>query len=279
MKKMIETFKALSILGKVSLAIFVIIIILGIFSSFLSVHSCEIPSGEPLDKPSYRHWLGTDDLGIDLWAQICNGARISIIVGFSVSLLAGVGGGIIGIISGYKGGLVDRIIMRITDMIIVLPDLALMIVIGTFFGSSLKNIILVLVLFSWTHTARIARSKVISVKQEKFITAAQSYGAGLLHLILRHFIPSIAPLVMVSIMRLMSRAIVAEASLAFLGLGDPTSKSWGLILNHAINFNGIYFTEYWKWWVISPLVAILALALAIAFMYRELERLIIYKKT
>jgi len=266
--------KRLTFLGKIGLAIVLTVLLLAIFSDLLALHPYSIPSGDALKAPGADHWLGTDDLGIDIWAQICFGARISIIVGFGTALLAGIGGSIIGIFSGYSGGLTDKLVMRLTDLVIVLPDLPMMIVLGAFFGPSVRNIIIVLALFSWTIPTRIVRSKVLSVKQEKYVEAAMSYGAGFWHLTLRHFLPNILPLVMVSVIRLTSRAIVAEASLAFLGLGDPISKSWGLILNHAINFKGIYFTDYWKWWVVSPISAIMLLVTAIAFISRDMERII-----
>ena len=266
--------KRLTFLGKIGLAIVLTVLLLAIFSDLLALHPYSIPSGDALEAPGANHWLGTDDLGIDIWAQICFGARISILVGFGTALLAGIGGSIIGIFSGYSGGLTDKLVMRLTDLVIVLPDLPMMIVLGAFFGPSVRNIIIVLALFSWTIPTRIVRSKVLSVKQEKYVEAAMSYGAGFWHLTLRHFLPNILPLVMVSVIRLTSRAIVAEASLAFLGLGDPISKSWGLILNHAINFKGIYFTDYWKWWVVSPISAIMLLVTAIAFISRDMERII-----
>lgn len=265
--------KEFTVLGKIGAIVVFIILFIGIFADWLSVHSYSIPSGDSLEAPGTVHWLGTDDLGIDIWAQICFGARISIIVGFGTALLAGIGGSIIGMFSGYFGGMTDKIVMRITDIMIVLPDVPIMIVLGAFFGSSIKNIIIVLALFSWTIPARIVRSKVLSIKREKYVVAAKSYGANFLHLTLRHFLPNIFPLVMVSVIRLVSRAIVAEAGLAFLGLGDPTSKSWGLILNYAINFRGIYFTDYWKWWVVSPIAAIVLLVTAIAFISRDIERI------
>lgn len=259
-------------MGKLSTVILIAIIMLALLCPLLSPYSSRIPSGDSLLPPGKIHWLGTDDLGIDLWAQICYGARISTIVGFGTALSAGVGGTIIGIIAGFYGGIVDRVLMRLTDMMIVLPDLPMMIVLGAFFGSSLKNIIIVLALFSWTGPARIVRSRIISLKQSPSVVAACSFGAGFCHLARNHFLPVILPLVAVSIIRLVGRAVVAEAGLAFLGLGDPTSKSWGLILNHAINFPGIYFTQYWKWWILSPLTAIILLVLSIAFFSRELER-------
>lgn len=261
-------------IGKIALVIAMIIVIMGVFSESLSFHPNNLPSGSALEAPGRSHWLGTDDLGIDLWDQICYGAKVSLMVGLGTALLAGLGGSLIGIVSGYVGGIVDKVIMRITDLIIVLPELPMMIVLGAFFGPSLKNVILVLALFSWTGPARIVRSKILSVKQEHYVIAAKSYGAGLWHMIMLHFLPSVLPLVMVSMIRLIGKAIVAEAGLAFLGLGDPISKSWGLILNHAISFKGIYFTEFWKWWVVSPIVAITLMVVSIAFISREMEKFV-----
>lgn len=270
--RMAKMAAEISLMGKVALAIVGAEILLAVLSHRLTFHSYQFPSGEALVAPGGTHWLGTDDLGIDIWAQICYGARMSIGVGLATALLSGGGGMIIGLLAGYWGGVVDKILMRLTDMLIVLPDLPVLILLGALLGPSIHNIILALILFSWTGTARMARSKVLSLKQEKYIIAAQSYGAGFWHLTFTHFFPALLPLMMVSMIRLAGMAIVAEAGLAFLGLGDPTSKTWGLILNRALGFSGIYFTEYWKWWLTAPLVAITLLVLAIALIGRELEK-------
>lgn len=276
-KVIINALKAgnkLSLGGRAALLIILLTCLIGIFAGWLSPYPYNLPAGKALQPPDARHWLGTDDLGIDLWAQICHGARLSVGVGIGTALLAGLGGSITGMAAGYCGGSLDRLIMRLTDMLIVVPDLPLMIVLGVFFGPSVSHIILVLALLSWTTPARIVRSKILSLKQEQYITAAQSYGAGFFHLGARHFLPSIWPLAAVSIIRLTGRAIVAEAGLSFLGLGDPASKSWGLILHHAVHFKGIYFTDFWQWWVTAPLTAITLLVAAIALLARDCEKLI-----
>ncbi|MGH4125410.1 MAG: ABC transporter permease [Clostridium sp.] len=274
MNKLMKKINKFSIIGKISIVIIIIMILMGMFSNIISIRPHNIPSGKAFEPPNKAHWLGTDDIGIDIWAQICYGSKISITIGFASAFLAGVGGSIIGIFSGYFGGLVDKIIMRIIDMIIVIPNLPMMIVLGAFWGPSIKNIVLILVLFSWTTPARVVRSKVLSIKQEKYILIAKSYGANFIHLTWKHFLPSIMPIMMVSVIKLVSKAIVAEASMAFLGLGDPVTKSWGLILNHAIGFKGIYYTNYWKWWIMSPLTAIIMLIVSIAFISRDLEKII-----
>lgn len=263
-----------SSIGKISLIIIGLMLMIALLGERLAIYPAKVPSGPALQGPSGQHWLGTDDLGIDLWAQIVYGARMSMVVGLSTALLAGIGGGLLGICCGYYGGSLDRWMMAVTDMMIALPDLPLMIVLGAFFGPSIKNIILVLSLFSWTGPARIIRSKIISMKEESYIKVAESYGANFWYLARYHFIPGVFSLMSVSFIRLMSRAITMEASLSFLGLGDPTSKSWGLLLHHAMNFKGIYFTPYWRWWVLSPLMAILLIVASFAFIAREFERIL-----
>lgn len=274
MKKYIMQFKKFTIWGKLSILFLSLIIFVGILAPYLSPYPHKSPSGGALEAPSMEHLLGTDDLGIDLLSQIIYGARISLIIGFSTSILAGLGGAILGILSGYYGGIIDKIIMRLADMMIALPNLPMMILLGAFFGPSIRNIVLVLVLFSWTSPARIIRSKIISIKEESYITMAESYGASFFHLLKTHFLPEIVPILAITIIRITSRAVVAEAGLSFLGLGDPTSKSWGLILNHGINFKGIYFTDYWKWWVMSPLLATMLLVLSISYISKDLERIL-----
>lgn len=272
MKKILNKYQHFTLLGKLSLWFLAFIILVGLLAPY--IRPSNVPLSNALLPPSPAHLLGTDDLGMDLLSQLLYGARISLVIGFSAALLAGLGGGILGVISGYYGGIIDTIIMRLADLVMALPDLPLMILLGAFFGPSLKNIVLVLVLFSWTMPARIVRSKVISLKQEPYIIMAQSYGAKFPYLFKTHFLPEITPVLAITIIRITSKAIVAEAGLSFLGLGDPTSKSWGLILNHAINFKGIYFTPYWKWWVVTPLVATMLLILSIAYISKDLERIL-----
>lgn len=271
MTRVFQRLKIFSCMGKLSVLIIIFFITLSVFGSLLSYYPHNIPSGSPLDPPSRLHWMGTDDLGIDIWAQICYGARISLVVGFATAFLAVGGGGLLGIYAGYYGGKIDEWIMRIIDLIMIIPELPIMIVSGAFFGPTLKNIIIVLSVFSWTIPAKIVRSKILSIKSEDYIKVAESYGAGFLYITKKHFFPQIFSLLLVSFIKLMSKAIVAEAGLSFLGLGDPTSKSWGLMLNHAMAFSGIYFTEFWKWWVLSPLICIIIIVLTVALIGKEIE--------
>lgn len=272
MKNFLVFYKSSSISGKISMLMIALVFLVAVFGTAFSRHSAFVPSDSAFVPPNTEHLLGTDDLGIDLWAQICEGAKLSLTIGIFSALLSGIAGSFIGIICGYYGGFFDKFVMRVSDILIAIPSLPLMIVMGVFFGAGIQNIIFVLAVFSWTGPARIARSKVISLKTEKHVLVAESYGAGIFYLTFRHFLPEIFPVVMVSFIRLVNRGIVSEASLSFLGLGDPTAKSWGLILNHAISFKGIYFTDFWKWWLVSPFAAITLTVLAISFIARDAEK-------
>jgi peptide/nickel transport system permease protein len=272
--KIVERLKEFSLPGKVGLVVILVVLLAAILAPYISIHPPNVSSGPPLSPPGKGHPLGTDELGVDLWAQLCYGARVSLLVGFGTALLAALGGGLVGIVSGYLGGWADKVLMRLIDMMIILPDLPVMIVLAAFFGPSVLNIVLVLALFSWIFPARIVRSQILMVKERGYIKSAETYGASVWYLMWKHFLPEVFPLVAVNMIRLSGRAIVAEASLSFLGLGDPTSKSWGLILHHAISFKGIYYTDFWKWWLLYPWLALTIVVISLAFISRELERMV-----
>lgn len=273
MKKTIKFFKELSVLGKISAIILFLIFCMAIFAPLITNMPHDKISGGALLPPGDPHILGTDQIGLDIWAMICYGSRVSLLVGLGTAIIAGFGGGVIGMIAAYKGGKTDRFLMRVIDIMMAFPDLPAMIVLAAFFGSSVFNIIMVLVLFSWSIPARIVRASTLSLKEQPYIKMAQHYGASTSYILRKHFIPELFPIVMISMIRLAGMAIVTEASLAFLGLGDPTSRSWGLIINNATSFKGIYFTEFWKWWLLYPWLALMLLVTALALLGRDIEQI------
>ncbi len=254
------------------MTVLVMVLMLAVAAPMVCEHSHRQASGPVLSAPSRDHWMGTDELGVDIWAQVCFGARISLLVGTGTALLSGLGGALAGILAGYLGGWTDRLLMRLIDILLVLPDLPVMIVLAAFFGPGVWTIIVVLSAFSWVFTARIIRARVLSLKQRRYIQAAETYGAGVLYLMRRHFLPAIFPLAAVGMIRLAGRAIVAEAGLSFLGLGDPTSCSWGLIMHHALSFQGIYFTDFWKWWLLFPWLALILVVTSLGLLGKDLEK-------
>ncbi len=260
-------------MGKLSLIILGGFILMALISGNLTRYPANDASGPPLSAPDQTHIMGTDELGTDIWSQICFGSRISLCIGLGTAFLAGIGGAVAGSVAGYRGGITDRLVMRLIDILTVLPDLPAMIVLAAFFGPGLITIILVLSLFSWVFTARIVRSQVLMLKEAGYVKYAELSGAGAVYLFRHHFLPETLPLVSVSMIRLAGKAIVAEAGLSFLGLGDPASKSWGMILHHATHFKGIYFTDFWKWWLVFPWLALSLMVTSLAFICRDLEQL------
>ena len=257
---------------KLSYVFLFLIIILAILPYFSFLKSGTVPSGVALLPPSKEHWFGTDDLGIDIFSEICYGAKSTIILSCSSALFAAVGGSIIGMVAGYFGGIFDEILLGIIDFFISVPDLLLMVVLGTFLGPSLKNIIFSIVLVSWIMPAKITRSQILRMKQENYIKIVKIYGAGFIHLFLWHFWKPFFSIIMMSVIKLMNRAILAEAALSYLGLGDPLSKSWGMIITRAMDFPNIYLTEFWKWWLAYPVIFMALMVLSIAIIGQKIER-------
>jgi ABC-type dipeptide/oligopeptide/nickel transport system permease subunit len=194
----------------------------------------QVSLSERMQMPSARHWLGTDELGRDTWARIMHGGRVSLTVGLVVGLSTVVLGGLIGIVAGYYGGMLDNALMRLVDTIYTIPRIVLLLVLSKLAGPGLLNIIIILVALEWTNAARLARSAVLSFREQEFVLAAQCLGASRWRVMLRHLLPnSLAPLIVAATLDA-GAAIRAETTLSFLGLGiQPPTPSWGNLLTHA----------------------------------------------
>ncbi len=207
-----------------------------LFADLLTPYEPFRSAGRPLQPPSIEHLMGTDDLGRDVWTQVLYGARTSLLVGLSVAGIAALIGSLIGGISGYTGGLVDDGLMRLTEFFQVLPRFFLAVLVVAFFGPGLRNLIFVLGLTSWTMIARIMRAEVLSWRERDFVLAARAIGARDGTILRRHVLPNTLPALITAVSLLAGQAILIEAGLSFLGLGDPNRVSWGLLLNNARTF-------------------------------------------
>jgi ABC-type dipeptide/oligopeptide/nickel transport system permease subunit len=194
----------------------------------------QVSLSERMQMPSSSHWFGTDELGRDTWVRIMHGGRVSLAVGLTVGFSTVIIGGLIGILAGYVGGTLDNLLMRLVDTIYTIPRIVLLLVLSKLAGPGLLNIIVILVALEWTNAARLARSAVLSFREQEFVLAAHCLGASRWRVMLRHLLPnSLAPLI-VSATLDAGAAIRAETTLSFLGLGiQPPTPSWGNLLTNA----------------------------------------------
>jgi peptide/nickel transport system permease protein len=194
------------------------------------------PVGPPLAGPSAEHWMGTDALGRDLLSGIILGTRTSLIVAGSVGVLTLVLGVLIGGTSGYVAGRVDDVLQRGTELLMVLPRFFLAIVVIALFGPGLDRLIAVLGLTSWTLLSRVVRAEVLSLREREFVEAARSIGASEARILARHVLPNALPAALTYLGLVLAQVILLEASLGFLGLGDPNTVSWGFLAGQAQRF-------------------------------------------
>jgi ABC-type dipeptide/oligopeptide/nickel transport system permease subunit len=260
------------VIGWAGLAIVAVFVGLALAAPWLTSYRTTQLAGSPLEAPSTAHLLGTNGVGQDLATQLLNGARVSLFV----AVLAGGGtllvGALIGMVAGWAGGLVDAVLMRFVDLVLVVPKVPLLIVIGTYAGPSLPVISLIIALTGWPPTARIVRSQVLSLRRRAHIKAAVGFGATSGQVLRRHILPEVGLILTAGLVGATGRAIAFEAGLAFLGLGDPSRASWGAILRDAIGFGGIFYTNAWKWWLVPPVAAISLLLLGVTFVGVGLEQ-------
>jgi peptide/nickel transport system permease protein len=224
-----------------------------------------------MDPPSFQFPFGTDRLGRDIFSQVIIGTRVAVLVGFLSALMVVFIGTNIGLISGYFGGKIDDLLMRFTDIVYGIPFLPFAVILVALLGPSLTNIILAIVLITWRSPARVIRAQVLTLKQRAFIEAARVSGASNWRILYRHIAPNVIPLSFVYGALSMGWAVLTEASVSFLGYGDPLLISWGKIIFMCYVAQAI--TVAW-WWVFTPGLAIMLLVLSGFFIGRAYEKVV-----
>jgi peptide/nickel transport system permease protein len=250
-------------MGIAGLVVLLLFTLVAIFAPLLASSEGLDPTkvdGPILAPPSWEYPLGTDDLGRSVLTLTIWGSRISLLVGLCATVVSMVVGSTLGILSGYRGGWTDRVLMRLTDWFLVIPWLALAIILASIFGQSLLIITLVIGLTSWAGTARLVRSQVLSVKERPFVERARGLGASDTQVVVRHVLPNVFPVIFANTILTVALSILAETTLSFLGLGDPLRISWGAILEMAFEAGASTIGAWW--WLGAPGVCIVLVVLA-----------------
>ena len=218
----------------ISIIFLIVVIILSLAAPFLPLEPNKTDIAHMLNAPSVHHWFGTDEVGRDYLARVIYGGRISLLVGVLAMLMSVCIGVTIGTVSGYFGGIIDAILMRIVDVMQSIPWLVLVTVISIFFKQGLSSIIIVIGFFSWMEISRLVRAEIMSIKDREYILYAEFSGVSRFLIIIRHLIPAVLPTIIIAATTSIANAIMTESSLSFLGIGiqEPMS-SWGKLLQSA----------------------------------------------
>jgi peptide/nickel transport system permease protein len=261
------------------------VIILGVFM-IMAVASFFVPLIDPMydpmtgidpdiklsTGPSLTHWLGTDNVGRDILAQLLEGAKVAFIVGLSSAFFSIVIGTLIGMIAGYAGGLVDAFLMRIADIIMVLPSLVILLILASLFGQfNIWIIVFIIAIMRWPAVSRVIRSQTLSLKHRPFIEASRVAGASHIRIVLRHIMPNVLPLAFLYMTFRVTSAILVEAALSFLGFGDPSQVSWGMMLQWVWKSGHMFQAPYW---LIPPGLCISLLTLAFYMLGRAMDEVL-----
>ncbi|MFB8212188.1 ABC transporter permease [Streptomyces sp. NPDC048567] len=226
-------------------------------------------SGGALESPSGEFPLGTDQFGRSVLALLVWGARVSLTVGLLAAFLCVAIGTIVGIVAGHFRGWYSTVLMRVTDWFLVMPTLVLAVALASVMDRSLWTIIIAIGVTTWPTTARLVRAQTLAVESRPYIERARALGGGHGHVMLRHVLPNVMPLVLAQTTLAISSAILSEATLAFLGLGDPTITSWGSMLQDARAAGAVSAGDWW--YLAPPGIAIALVALAFTLCGRAIE--------
>lgn len=254
------------------LGILTLVLLVALGAPLLSPYDPHAFTGQPLEHPGREHWLGTNDVGQDILTELIYGARISLLIALGAAIGTVSLGTVVGSVAGYAGGWVDKLLMGLVDILMALPRLPLLILLAAFLGAGLGQTMFSITLLFWPATARVIRARVQVVRQRGYVRQAKGFGGSTGYILYRHILPEITPLLLAGLVTAAGQAVAMESGLAFLGLGNPTAKSWGLMMRFALNLPGLLLTDRWLWWLLPPGICITLLILGLTFTGTGLEQ-------
>ncbi|MFS4108814.1 ABC transporter permease [Streptomyces sp. PD-S100-1] len=257
------------VVGLAALMLFALVALTAPLTVGSDVASVTDAPGQPLQSPSGHFPLGTDQFGRNLLGLVVWGSRVSLLVGLLAAVLSVAIGAVIGITAGHFRGWYATVLMRVTDWFLVMPTLVLAIALATVLSRSLGTVVLAIGVTTWPTTARLVRAQTLAVESRPYIERARALGGGHWHIMSRHVLPNVMPLILAQTTLIISSAILAEATLAFLGLGDPTVVSWGGLLQDAREAGAVSSGDWW--YLVPPGIAIAVVALAFTLCGRAVE--------
>jgi peptide/nickel transport system permease protein len=245
-KYILSTTKA-----KIGIAIILFFVLIAIFAPLIAPYNPRMIDFTPWEKPSPAHILGVNSYGQDLFSQVVHGARVTLLVGIFAGLLTSLIGIAVGLVSGYMAGIVGEVLMRLVDVLLVIPTLAVMIVIASFVKDMrIMGTILIIGSLSWLWMARSIRSQTLSESRRDYVDAAKALGMGAAEIMFKEILPNIFPVVTANMVMVITSSMLTEASMSFLGIGDPTLISWGKMLSVAFDNSAMIYNAWW--WMIPP---------------------------
>jgi peptide/nickel transport system permease protein len=240
--------------------------LMAVFAPFLAPHDPK-QTGIPYQSPSAEHLLGTNDLGQDVFSELLYGSRISLTIGFLAGIISIVIGVAVGVFAGYFRGWAEELLMGTTDVFLLIPGLPLMIILAAYLNPSMWNIIMVVGLLWWCSTARLVHSRVLQVREMQFIESTRALGYSDLYIIIKHVLVNTKDIIYAKFSLAVASAMLSEASLSFLGLGDPLNISWGEMIHFAFSRGG-FANDMW-WWYLPPGLMICVTVLAFIMLTME----------
>jgi peptide/nickel transport system permease protein len=262
--------------GMIGLAVLVAFTLLALAAPLLADHAglaaVNSTSNPVWASPAEFGPLGTDHLGRSVWTQFVWGSRISLLVGLAATVLAMVIGTFVGVTAGFFGGRTGGLLMRLTEWFLVIPFLPLALALAAVLGPSLQNIILVIGITSWPSTARLLRAQVLTVKERLYVDRSRALGATNAHLMGRHVLPNVAPLILANTTLTVPIAILTETTLSFLGLGDPSRPSWGKMLEDGFSAGAL--SQHAWWYYVPPGLGVMLVVLAFVLCGHALEEVL-----